>query len=293
MINRTLLWLNLKTFPHQPATCIFRTIEIDHILKNAVLPKTGYGLDLGCGDGQLTKIIMDRSEAEWKLTGLDIDPEEISLAKGMGIYQKVYVSNANPIDELNNSLDFVFSNSVIEHIDDLMPVLAEVSRVLKPGGQFIFTVPSSAFPHLLGGPGLWGWIATGARQKSEYLQALDKRVAHLRYWDEDDWDRILRPLGLILTHSSYYMTRQELQRWESLSNATAGLLVRFSGGEQAPIKIQRQLKLRRTRPSTGLILMAYLLGFFATLGISSQSTADIADRHEKACFLGCAVKSKC
>jgi hypothetical protein len=54
MVNKTLLSLNLRTFPHQPATCIFRTIEIDHILKSGVLPKAGYGLDLGCGDGRIT-----------------------------------------------------------------------------------------------------------------------------------------------------------------------------------------------------------------------------------------------
>jgi SAM-dependent methyltransferase len=292
MIERSLLWLNLQTFPHQPATCIFRAVEINHLLNSGVLPKIGYGLDLGCGDGRITKIIMEKAGAEWKLIGLDVDQEEIDLAKEVGIYEKVHVANATHIDDLDNIFDFVFSNSVLEHIDNLMPVLTEVSRVLKPGGKFIFTVPSSAFPHLLGGPGFWGWIATGARQKPKYLQALDKRVAHLRYWDEDDWGHILRPLGLVLTHCSYYMTRHELRCWELLANATAGLLVRFSKGEKAPIEIQRNLKLRRTRPPRALIPLAYVLGFFATLRIGSQPTASISDREENACFLGCAEKSK-
>ncbi len=291
MINKNLLLLNLKTFPHQPATCIFRTIEIGHILKSGVLPKIGYGLDLGCGDGRITKIIMEMSESRWQLIGLDADPKEISLAKEVGIYEKLYVSDANHIEELDNSLDFVFSNSVLEHISNLKPVLAEVSRTLKPNGQFIFTVPSSAFPHLLGGPRLLGGFATGAWNRLRYLRALDERVAHLRYWDEHDWRRILEPCGLTLTHASYYLTRQELQRWELLSNATAGLLVRFSAGEKAPINIQRRLKIRLTRPPSWLVMIACLVGFLATIGIGDDKEIDVSNRKEKACLLGCATKS--
>jgi SAM-dependent methyltransferase len=290
MINKTLLLLNLRTFPHQPATCIFRTIEIDHILKSGILPKIGYGLDLGCGDGRITKIIMERSKSQWQLIGLDADPEEIALAKEIGIYEELYISDAARINKLDNSLDFVFSNSVLEHIGDLKPVLAEISRILKPDGQFIFTVPSSAFPHLLGGPGLFGRLASGTWEKADYLKALDERVAHLRYWDEHEWRRILQPYNLTLTHASYYLTRQELRRWELLSNATAGLLVRCSAGGKAPIDIQRHLKIRQTRPPSWLVMIACLTGFLATIGIRDEKTTDVFNRKEKACLLGCATK---
>ncbi len=291
MIDKDLLLLNLKTFPHQPATCIFRTVEIDHILKSKVLPKTGHGLDLGCGDGRITRIIMEKSGSQWRLTGIDVDPEEVLLAKEVGIYEKIYVSDANPLKESANSLDFVFSNCVLEHINHLEPVLAEVSRVLKPKGKFIFTVPSAAFPRLLGGPGLFGGLATGAWDRSQYLKALDNRLAHLRYGDEHDWRLILEPCGLTLTHASYYLSRQELRRWELLSNITAGVLVRFSAGGQAPINIQRHFKIRQSNPSSWLVMIAYLTGFLATMGLRAEQKPDISNRQEKACLLGCATKS--
>ena len=253
---------------------------------------TTFAIQLACRTAvRITKIIMERSESQWQLIGLDADPEEISLAKEVGIYEKTYVSDATHIDELDDSIDFVFSNSVLEHIGDLRPVLAEVTRVLKPNGQFIFTVPSSAFPHLLGGPGLLGGLATGAWNRLQYLKALDERVAHLHYWDEHDWRLILEPCGLILTHASYYLTRQELQRWELLSNATAGLLVRFSAGGKAPINIQRHLKIRQTRPPSWLVMIACLTGFLATIGIRDEKTTDVSNHKEKACLLGCATKS--
>jgi SAM-dependent methyltransferase len=43
----------------------------------------------------------------------------------------------------------VVSNSVLEHIPNLDPVLAEISRILQPRGRFIFSVPGDCFPKLL------------------------------------------------------------------------------------------------------------------------------------------------
>ena len=40
----------------------------------------------------------------------------------------------------------VISNSVLEHIPQVDDVLAEIARVLQPGGRFIFCVPGDHFP---------------------------------------------------------------------------------------------------------------------------------------------------
>ena len=42
----------------------------------------------------------------------------------------------------SNYFSSAISNSVLEHIPNLRPVLLEVKRILKPGGQFIFCVPN-------------------------------------------------------------------------------------------------------------------------------------------------------
>ena len=41
----------------------------------------------------------------------------------------------------NNSIDFVFSSEVIEHIYDIENAFLEISRILKPGGKLLLTTP--------------------------------------------------------------------------------------------------------------------------------------------------------
>ena len=52
-----------------------------------------------------------------------------------------------------------------------------------------------------------------------------------------------------------------------LSNATAGVLVRLSGGKASPIELQRRLGLRRRRPPGWLRLLAAAFGELAVLGL--------------------------
>lgn len=49
-----------------------------------------------------------------------------------------------------------FSNSVLEHIPDIQPVLNEVGRVLRPGARFVITTPSHYFTEYLGGAAFFG-----------------------------------------------------------------------------------------------------------------------------------------
>ena len=48
----------------------------------------------------------------------------------------------------DSSFDVVFSNCVLEHVEGLDDMLAHVGRVLKPGGQFVFTVPTEDFQYV-------------------------------------------------------------------------------------------------------------------------------------------------
>ena len=44
--------------------------------------------------------------------------------------------------ETDGSYRTIFSNSVLEHIPDLLPVLVEQHRLLAPGGNFYVTIPT-------------------------------------------------------------------------------------------------------------------------------------------------------
>jgi SAM-dependent methyltransferase len=267
MLDRQLLGDSLRLAPEQPATALWRAIEIGHLLQSAALPVNGRGLDLGCGNGGVTRLVLDHSGASWQLVGVDPDPGEVALARESGIYDTVLESTGDAIQVGDEAFDFVFSNSVLEHVDQLEPTLREVGRVLKFGGLFVFTVPSPSFADNLGHPGLIGRIATGASDVSSYRAAIDRRLAHRRYLTVDEWRAALASVGLELRDTSVYMSRAETRRCVLLSNLTAGLLVRITRGTRSPLELQRELGLRRSSPPFWLRAIGQTIGRLGAVGL--------------------------
>jgi SAM-dependent methyltransferase len=173
------------------------------------------------------------------LVGVDPDPDEAQQARQLGIYEEVHVAGGDAVPEPGASFDWVLSNSVLEHIPEIEPVIAEVARLLKPGGSFIFTVPSTGFHESLRGP-----LLPGA-SRPDYLRQLDRRLAHQRYWGADEWRAALAPHGLRVTSATGYMDAAQVHRWETISRFTAGVLYTLAARRQQPIDIQRGLGLRK------------------------------------------------
>jgi SAM-dependent methyltransferase len=238
-LRRQLLRRLLSENPFQPATSWWRSIELAVVVERG-LP-AGRGLDLGCGDGKLMGIVLEAAQTSRELVGVDIDSLETAAATASGVYRRVHTAPGAALPEPASSFDFAFSNSVLEHIDDIEPVVADVARVLRPGGEFVFTVPSDGFHACLAGP-LFPWSDRG-----EYLARIDRRCAHRRYWGEAEWRACLGRYGMALERVTPYLTAAEVQRWETLSRFTAGALYAVAGERLQPIDIQRRLSLRHTR----------------------------------------------
>jgi len=98
-------------------------------------------LDLGCGEGLFAKILL----IEKIDTGIDPNSKELARAKELDAYHELIQCFGDSIPKPDCSFNTVFSNSVLEHINEIKPVFKEVYRVLKPGGSFYFTVPSNYF----------------------------------------------------------------------------------------------------------------------------------------------------
>jgi SAM-dependent methyltransferase len=259
--RRDLLCRLVAENPFQPATSWWRAVELEHVVRHG-LP-SGRGLDLGCGDGKLMRILLDALGAERELVGVDIDPLETRDAEGSGVYRNVHTGRADRIPEADASFDFVFSNSVLEHIEDLEPVLAEVARLLRPDGIFLITVPAAGFHDCLAGP-LWG-------RRGAYLRSVDRRCAHRRYWSAEDWRAHLKRHGMRLTLAAPYLSVAETQRWETLSRFTAGVLYALAGERAQPIDIQRAMRLRRRGlrlPAAAAALLAAVLS--SAVGAGSE-----------------------
>lgn len=226
----------LRDYPYLPAVGLFRAVEIRQVLDEPF--PTGQGLDLGCGDGILMRVILE-SVGSREIIGIDPDKAEVELAAQLGVYARVLPVPGQSVPLPDASLDWVFSNSVLEHIDDIDGVLREVSRLLRPDGVFFFTVPADRFHGSLRGP-LLPWA-----DRQAYLDYLDRRVIHRRYWSQDDWRAHLDPHGFHIERAIPYMTPPQLRRWESIGRLTSTVAYALFGHRRAPVEVQRSLGLRR------------------------------------------------
>jgi len=89
-------------------------------------------LDLGCGDGQLTKRIL---AAGADVIGLDSSPQMIAAARALGL--DAHVGNAEAIPFEPRSFDAVFSNAALHWVRNHDAMLSGVHRILKRGGKFV------------------------------------------------------------------------------------------------------------------------------------------------------------
>ena len=102
----------------------------------------GQVLEIGCGRGVGTEIIFERFGA-WEVHAFDLDPDMIEQARRrLAAYPldrlKLSVGDAARIDAEDASYDAVFDFGIIHHVPDWRRAVAEVGRVLKPGGRFFF-----------------------------------------------------------------------------------------------------------------------------------------------------------
>ncbi|MFA5878119.1 MAG: class I SAM-dependent methyltransferase [Candidatus Staskawiczbacteria bacterium] len=93
-------------------------------------------LDIGCGRGDFLKGFKDIG---LDVFGLDIEKSKSDIVKNIKIYNCNFELNSFPLE--NNSVDFIFSKSVIEHLKNPENFIKEIYRVLKPGGTAILMTP--------------------------------------------------------------------------------------------------------------------------------------------------------
>jgi trans-aconitate methyltransferase len=88
-------------------------------------------LDVGCGDGPLTKKLV---EAGCEVVGIDASPAMIEAARAVGLDARVMDGQALRFE---GEFDAVFSNAALHWMKQAGAVIAGVWRALKPGGRFV------------------------------------------------------------------------------------------------------------------------------------------------------------
>lgn len=109
-------------------------------------------LDVGCGDGQITRLAAGLDGVDVAV-GLDPTWNQIAVAADRGGASGFVRGGADGLPFADGAFDAVVACLVFEHIDDVDEAIAEVARVLVPGGRFCFFLNHP----LLQTPGS-GWI---------------------------------------------------------------------------------------------------------------------------------------
>jgi ubiquinone/menaquinone biosynthesis C-methylase UbiE len=164
----------------------------------------GAVLDLGCGSGRITRSL---AHDGFSMTGADISNRMLELARSepggdsvTWVLQDADEPFPLPLDA--DQFDAVFSSSVLEYLSEPEVGLAEMARVLKPGGWAFFTVPDPRHP----------------KRVRERLQKSILRFAPVRS---------LAKLTSARSYALYLelsVTRPALERWATLATE-AGLSV--------------------------------------------------------------------
>jgi len=200
----------LETYWFAPPVALWRAVEL------RVAAEERYDrplLDLGCGDGLIAQALFAEGQVD---VGFDPWPEQLRQAARSGTYRHVDLADGHRLPYADGVFATVFSNSVLEHIPDVGPVVREAGRVLRPGGHFIFTVPSDAFRTLLDGY-VRRASAGDERGAEAYAASVDGWLAHHHYHTPEQWRDLLATAGMTLVKARYYIPAQVERLWDRMN----------------------------------------------------------------------------
>jgi ubiquinone/menaquinone biosynthesis C-methylase UbiE len=108
-------------------------------------------LDVACGTGVIARLVAERVGAAGSVTGIDIAPEMIEVAHSVpaplgGPHIDWQVADAASLPLPDDSVDLVVCQMGLMFIEDKAAALAEMRRVLTPGGRLAISTPGAIQP---------------------------------------------------------------------------------------------------------------------------------------------------
>lgn len=135
-------------------------------------------LDIGCGGGYLAE---EFARLGCAVTGLDPSEPTLDEASRHARQSKLDIEYRHGAGEdlpfEAESFDIAYCCDVLEHVDDLDKVIAEIARVLEPGGVFFYDTINRTFLSKL--------VAVKAMQEWKFIRLFETNL--------HDWDMFIKP----------------------------------------------------------------------------------------------------
>lgn len=202
--GKDFLWLNLRELPYFRG--LLRAVEANYYQNYDIKPPV---LDMGCGDGHFGASTFDF------VLDFGIDPGKASLyqASRFKKYRNLIQTTGSTLPFTDGYFQSVISNSVLEHIPDLDMVIVEISRVMKSGGVFIFSVPNQNFLKNLSISAFLDRI--GVHPLAEAYRIFFNRISRHYHCDPPEtWKVRLEMAGFEIQDYWHYFSPQSLHALE-------------------------------------------------------------------------------
>ena len=114
----------------------------DPLLEMAAVQPSNHVVDLACGTGLITRALVRRLDEDGHIYGVDLDP--VMLARAAATVNRPQVTwheaDAGHLPLETSTIDVVVCNQGLQFFPDRDVVLAEVRRILRPGGRLALAV---------------------------------------------------------------------------------------------------------------------------------------------------------
>jgi ubiquinone/menaquinone biosynthesis C-methylase UbiE len=173
---------------HFPSTIDPRIYHVQLILEYFGDLSGGRALDVGCGKGRFARIVKDKNR-DATVVGLDLAEAMLSF-----VPQDVFPCSASmtQIPFRNESFDAAYATESLEHAVDIEQAVAEICRVVKPGGKIVIIDKNAEHWGRLKTPHWEKWFRRKELEKLLGRHCTEVSSRFISYWED------VEPDGLFL-----------------------------------------------------------------------------------------------
>ncbi|MBI1861404.1 MAG: class I SAM-dependent methyltransferase [Deltaproteobacteria bacterium] len=159
------------------------------------LPSPTKIVDLACGDGYLIPLLQ-KKVGNVEIIGIDMSPAELTVArcKNLGPSVAFLEAMAHKTGLEDNSIDAVVCHMAFMLMTPIEPVVAEIQRILKPGGIFSAVIGNRPDTR---GPLVTVRETVGKFMHKEFPKMAAPVTGDPRVESEDGLSEIIRPLKML------------------------------------------------------------------------------------------------